>query len=78
MNFQKPLPSFDHYFGKMEVLVKDKNIKVPARVKFLIQDVIELRISKWVPRREKAGPKTLDQIHQEVQKEKTQQQVNKN
>ena len=65
--------SFDHYFGKMEGLVKDK--KVPARVRFLIQDVIDLRNSKWIPRREKAGPKTLDQIHKEVEKEKTQQQV---
>ena len=73
MNFQKTLMSFDHYFGKMEGLVKDK--KVPARVRFLIQDVIDLRKSNWIPRREKAGPKTLDQIHKEVEKEKTQQQV---
>merc|ERR1719225_400603 len=69
----KTLPSFDHYFGKMEGLVKDK--KVPARVRFLIQDVIDLRKSNWIPRREKAGPKTLDQIHKEVEKEKTQQQL---
>ena len=59
----------------MEGIVKDK--KVPARVRFLIQDVIDLRNSKWIPRREKAGPKTLDQIHKEVEKEKTQQQVKK-
>ena len=67
MNFQKTLMSFDHYFGKMEGLVKDK--KVPARVRFLIQDVIDLRKSNWIPRREKAGPKTLDQIHKEVEKD---------
>ena len=48
MNFQKTLMSFDHYFGKMEGLVKDK--KVPARVRFLIQDVIDLRKSNWIPR----------------------------
>ena len=48
MNFQKTLMSFDHYFGKMEGLVKDK--KVPARVRFLIQDVIDLRKRNWIPR----------------------------
>ena len=70
---ERVLLSFDHYLGKMEELVNDK--KVPARVRYLIQDVIDLRKSNWIPRREKAGPKTLDQIHKEVEKEKTQQQV---
>jgi len=42
----KSLRSLDHYFGKMEGIVKDKN--VPARVRFLIQEVIDLRNSKWM------------------------------
>ena len=46
----KTLLSFDHYFGKMEGIVKDE--KVPARIRALIQDVIDLRNSKWIPRRE--------------------------
>ena len=36
---ERVLLSFDHYLGKMEELVNDK--KVPARVRYLIQDVIE-------------------------------------
>ena len=31
--------------------------------------MIELRLAKWVKRREEAGPKTLEQIHEEVKKE---------
>ena len=46
--YDKGIMSFDHYFGKMEGLVKDK--KVPARVRFLIQDVIDLRKRNWIPR----------------------------
>ena len=36
---ERVLLSFDHYLGKMEEIVNDK--KVPARVRYLIQDVIE-------------------------------------
>ena len=38
----------------------------------MLQDVIDLRRNNWKPRREKAGPKTLDQIHKEAEREKTQ------
>lgn len=38
----------------------------------MLQDVIDLRRNNWKPRREKAGPKTIDQIHIEAEREKTQ------
>lgn len=38
----------------------------------MLLDVIDLRRNNWKPRREKAGPKTLDQIHKEAEREKTQ------
>lgn len=44
-------------------------------MRFLLQDAVDLRRSNWKPRREKAGPKTLDQIHKEAEREKTQQQL---
>ena len=52
-----------------------KNKDFPARVRFLLQDVIDSRKNNWKPRREKAGPKTIDQIHKEAESEKLNQQV---
>ena len=51
----------------MKRFVEEK--KTSARVRFLMQDVIELRQNGWKKRREDAGPKTIDQIHKEVEKE---------
>ena len=34
-----------------------------------LQDVIDLRRAKWVKRQEEDGPKTIDQIHKEAQKD---------
>ena len=31
--------------------------------------MIDLRLAKWVKRREEAGPKTIEQIHEDAQKE---------
>ena len=62
--------SFDEYFADMEQITKSKNI--PSRVRFMLQDVIDLRRNSWKPRREKAGPKTIEQIHREAEREKTQ------
>lgn len=43
--------------------------KVSSRVRFMLQDVIELRHNKWVPRREDNNPKTIDQITKEAERE---------
>lgn len=34
-----------------------------ARVKFMIRDIVELRKSKWVPRRQKEEAKKISEIH---------------
>lgn len=65
------LKHFDAYFRDMELIIKSQHGSMPSRVRFMIQDVIDLRRNHWKPRREKAGPKTLDQIHQEAEREKT-------
>ena len=41
--------------------------KISSRIKFALKDVIELRASGWVPRRDEGNPKTIDQIHREAQ-----------
>ena len=64
------LKNFDTYFREMENITRTKQDQMPSRVRFMIQDVIDLRRNNWKPRREKAGPKTLDQIHQEAEREK--------
>lgn len=48
---------------------KKDGSKVSSRVRFMLQDVIELRHSKWVPRREDNNPKTIEQINKEAERE---------
>merc|ERR1719435_702336 len=50
------------YFKEMSKLVEQK--KICLRVRFLMQDVIELRLNGWKKRRENAGSKTINQIQQ--------------
>ena len=58
---------------EMKRFVDEK--KTSARVRFLMQDVIELRQNGWKKRREDAGPKTIDQIHKEVEKEQMEMKI---
>ena len=57
----------DGYFKKLAQLSDDK--KISARIRFMIQDVIDLRRDKWIPRRDDNAPKTMDQLHKEIEKE---------
>ena len=57
----------------MKRFVEEK--KTSARVRFLMQDVIELKQNGWRKRREDAGPKTIDQIHKEVEKEQMEMKI---
>ncbi|KAF8942435.1 hypothetical protein BGZ47_006479 [Haplosporangium gracile] len=54
----------DIYFVRMTELTK--NLKLPSRIRFMVQDVIDLRANKWVNRRAAAGPKTIAEIHEEA------------
>jgi hypothetical protein len=55
------------YFQEMVVIINEK--KTSSRVRFLMQDCVDLRRNNWQKRREDAGPKTNDQIHAEAKKE---------
>ncbi|KAF9168622.1 hypothetical protein DFQ26_004258 [Actinomortierella ambigua] len=57
----------DVYFLRMVELTK--NDKLPSRIRFMVQDVIDLRKNKWVDRRAVQGPKKTADIRKEAQKE---------
>lgn len=37
--------------------------------RFMIQDAIDLRSAKWIPRRQDVNPKTMDQIQKDAEHE---------
>ncbi|XP_029648517.1 eukaryotic translation initiation factor 4 gamma 1 isoform X1 [Octopus sinensis] len=55
------------YFQQMKEIVSEK--KTSSRVRFMLQDAIELRENNWVPRRAENNPKTIQQIHLEAAQE---------
>ncbi|XP_022249627.1 eukaryotic translation initiation factor 4 gamma 3-like isoform X2 [Limulus polyphemus] len=65
--------SMNSCFETMKTIVKEN--KTNSRIRFMLQDVIDLRQNNWVPRREDNNPKTIDQIHWEAEKEAQQQQL---
>lgn len=52
----------DQYFDRMRNLAS--NPELPSRIRFMMQDVIELRENKWVPRKVASteGPRTIQQV----------------
>ena len=60
MPFFQALTSFEKIFDKIEQLSDEKSFS--SRVRFLLKDVVDLRRSNWKPRRDVAGPKTIDQV----------------
>lgn len=59
------------YFNTMEELASKRNSHaLSSRVRFMLQDVIDLRRNKWVPRRNENRPKTIQQIAYEAETEK--------
>ncbi|KAJ7798649.1 ARM repeat-containing protein [Mycena olivaceomarginata] len=57
----------DVYFSRMKLL--RESIKVSPRMQFMLQDVIELRERKWVPRTQVAGPTIIAAVHEAAGKE---------
>lgn len=59
--------NFESYFDRLQQLAKDKTLE--ARIRFSIEDVIDLRKNNWRERREKEGPLKISEIHQKAQEE---------
>ncbi|PFX24037.1 Eukaryotic translation initiation factor 4 gamma 1 [Stylophora pistillata] len=64
---EKPVkeePRVDQYFAQILKIIQARITS--ARVRFMMQDIVDLRGNNWVPRREDNNPKTIDQIHKEA------------
>ncbi|XP_053185317.1 eukaryotic translation initiation factor 4 gamma 1a isoform X2 [Scomber japonicus] len=73
LDFEKAKPRMDQYFNQMDKIIKER--KTSSRIRFMLQDVLDLRRSNWVPRRGDQGPKTIDQIHKEAELEEHREQI---
>ncbi|KAI0359607.1 hypothetical protein OH77DRAFT_1472942 [Trametes cingulata] len=62
----------DVYFSRMKELTKSPNVN--SRMQFMLQDVIELRERKWVPRNQAAAPTTIAALREQIEKEKAAQE----
>lgn len=54
----------EQYFNRMQILAKNQDL--PSRIRFMLQDVIELRKDRWVPRKatNTEGPMPITQVSQ--------------
>ena len=53
----------DGYFNRISDIIKKG--KIPARIKFMLQDIQELRRNQWIPRESQASTlKTIDQVRE--------------
>ncbi|XP_047041267.1 eukaryotic translation initiation factor 4 gamma 3-like isoform X1 [Helicoverpa zea] len=60
----------DNIFKKMQDIVDRKSNKISSRVRFMLQDVIELRKRKWVAKTViDSQPKMMDQIQKEAEQQ---------
>ncbi|XP_040205724.1 eukaryotic translation initiation factor 4 gamma 1 isoform X3 [Rana temporaria] len=73
LDFDKAKPRMDQYFNQMDKIIKER--KTSSRIRFMLLDVIDLRMCNWVPRRADQGPKTIDQIHKDAELEKQREHV---
>lgn len=66
-----PAEEMQEYFSRMqEIVVRKGQSKISSRIRFMLQDVIDLRANKWIPRRNENNPKTIDQIQKEAESER--------
>lgn len=60
----------DNIFKKMQDIVDRKSNKISSRVRFMLQDVIELKNRKWVTKTViDSQPKMMDQIQKEAEQQ---------
>ncbi|KAJ8665621.1 hypothetical protein QAD02_007283, partial [Eretmocerus hayati] len=57
------------YLKQMQQIANRKG-KISSRIRFMLQDVIDLKANNWIPRRDDSNPKTMDQIQREAESER--------
>ncbi|KAM8877461.1 eukaryotic translation initiation factor 4 gamma 2a isoform 2-T2 [Synchiropus picturatus] len=69
LDHDKAKSLMDQYFGRMKALTTNKEL--PARIRFLLQNTVELREDNWAPRKAYVdnGPKTISQVRQDAVKD---------
>ncbi|XP_018114761.1 eukaryotic translation initiation factor 4 gamma, 2 S homeolog isoform X1 [Xenopus laevis] len=69
LDHEKAKSLMDQYFARMCALKTSKEL--PARIRFLLQDTMELRGNHWAPRKafNDNGPKTITQIRHDAVKD---------
>lgn len=58
----------DQYFAKIDKIIKLR--QTSPKIRFILQDLQDLRLCKWKPKRDDNAPKTIAQIHKEAAEEK--------
>jgi len=75
LDTEKARGAMNIYFtDHVEKYIKSGNIA--PRIKFALQNLIDLKNSNWVPRREAKGPKTIKEVHQDAAKAESQKVAN--
>ena len=54
----------DKYFRQIKEIIQAR--VTSSRVRFMMQDVVDLRHENWVSRKEDNSPKTIDELHKET------------
>ncbi|KAH9559266.1 hypothetical protein CY35_06G048400 [Sphagnum magellanicum] len=57
--------AFDTYFARLKDISGSKSL--PARIKFMVRDILDLRSNKWIPRHEEVKAKRINEIHAEAE-----------
>jgi len=57
-------PRVNQYFEHIKKVIQARITS--SRVRFMMQDIVDLRNNNWVPRREDNKPNTIDEIHREA------------
>lgn len=61
------MTQFNSYFDRMFELSRDKTLN--SRMRFAIEEVINLRGNMWQARRQQEGPVKISEIHQKIEEE---------
>lgn len=70
---EKQTRMFEDFFRRITSLSKDKSVS--SRIRFSLEEVLELRRNGWQARRAQEGPLKISEIHERMQKEEEQQQM---
>lgn len=65
----------DHFNKMQDIVARRAQGKISSRIRFMLQDVIDLRANKWIPRRGDSTPKTIDEIQKEAESERLDSQL---